>query len=73
MPRQIVLLPASLDYLEVLKFSLDLLDVIDADEYVFDVAKVQKVRPFGMLMCSALLKQFIENKKTLVVVVFHIL
>jgi hypothetical protein len=63
MSRQIVLLPSSLDYLEVLKFSLDIIDIDDADEYIFDVSAVQKVRPFGMLMCSALLKQFIANKR----------
>lgn len=58
--------PNSLDLSSALKLSIDLANLDEADEFVFDFAKTRTVEPFPMLMVSSeirrLMSRFPESK-----------
>lgn len=62
MKVQKITLPDKLDFEQALDFSVALNCVPFAEVYLFNVQWVSTVRPFGMLMTSALLRDFMQRR-----------
>ncbi len=57
-----IVIPGALTPENVLKFSKDIYETSLADVYIFDLAYVGHVEPFGMLYLSATLRQFMVER-----------
>ncbi|MBI5657157.1 MAG: hypothetical protein HZC44_10260 [Geobacter sp.] len=54
-------MPCSLDLLGSLDLTLELEELANDSEYVFDHASLSTVEPFGMLLAGAKIREFVEN------------